>query len=118
MLNTLFISYFEITFSFLILTDKPECAITQAEMDGKLILTCSTSANPPEVDFTWRIKNENDTIEENVEKKGQSSILTLESYVENFRTYLCFANNSVGVGIPCERDVTGENGVYILSSAI
>ncbi|XP_049814950.1 hemicentin-1 isoform X1 [Schistocerca nitens] len=87
---------------------KPECAITQAEMDGKLVLTCSTSANPPEVDFTWRIKNENDTIEENVEKKGQSSILTLESYVENFRTYLCFANNSVGVGIPCERDVTGH----------
>ncbi|XP_067007165.1 nephrin isoform X1 [Anabrus simplex] len=87
---------------------KPECGITQTEMDGKLVLTCTANANPPEVDFTWRIKNENDTIEENVEKKGHQSQLTLESYVENFRTYLCFANNSVGVSIPCERDVTGH----------
>ncbi|RZF42221.1 hypothetical protein LSTR_LSTR004370 [Laodelphax striatellus] len=87
---------------------KPECGITQSEMDGKLVLICTAHANPTEVDFTWRIKNENETIEENIEKKGLQSFLTLETRVENFRTYLCFTNNSVGMSIPCERDVTGN----------
>lgn len=81
-------------------------------MDGKLILTCSAKANPPDVGFAWRIKNENYTIEENIENKGHQSILTLDSYVENFRTYLCFANNTVGTGIPCERDVTGKTFTF------
>ncbi|XP_039278812.1 uncharacterized protein LOC111055569 [Nilaparvata lugens] len=85
---------------------KPECGITQSEMDGKLVLICTAHANPTEVDFTWRIKNENETIEENIEKRGLQSFLTLETRVENFRTYLCFTNNSVGMSIPCERDVT------------
>ncbi|XP_071450004.1 uncharacterized protein nrm [Hetaerina americana] len=88
---------------------KPECGITQTEVNGKLVLICRASANPGEVDFFWRIKNgsENETVEENVESGGPlSSILTLETRVENFRTYLCFANNSVGMSIPCERDVT------------
>ncbi|XP_046400693.1 hemicentin-1 isoform X3 [Ischnura elegans] len=88
---------------------KPECGITQTEVNGKLVLICRASANPAEVDFFWRIKNgsENETVEENVESGGPlSSILTLETRVENFRTYLCFANNSVGMSIPCERDVT------------
>lgn len=88
-------------------TVKPECSITQLEMDGKLHLTCSAKANPSEVDFLWRIKDENGTIEEDIDKRGQQSILTLDSHVENFRTYLCFSNNSVGTGIPCERDITG-----------
>ncbi|XP_075211633.1 neuromusculin isoform X7 [Lycorma delicatula] len=87
---------------------KPECGITQTEKDGKIVLICTAKANPPEVDFTWRIKNENETIEENVEKKGLKSYLTLDTRVENFRTYLCFTNNSVGMSIPCERDVTGN----------
>ncbi|KAG8232214.1 hypothetical protein J437_LFUL010516, partial [Ladona fulva] len=88
---------------------KPECGITQTEVKGKLVLICRASANPEEVDFFWRIKNgsENETVEENVESVGPlSSVLTLETRVENFRTYLCFANNSVGMSIPCERDVT------------
>nr|CAD7590846.1 unnamed protein product [Timema genevievae] len=85
---------------------KPQCGITQSDQDGKLVLVCTADANPTDVDFTWRIKNENDTIEENIEKRGLQSFLTLDTYVETFRTYLCFANNSVGMSIPCERDVT------------
>lgn len=87
---------------------KPECGITQGEVDGKLALICAAHANPREVDFTWRIKNENDTLEENIEKKGLQSILMLDSHVENFRTYVCVANNSEGPSVPCERDVTLE----------
>jgi hypothetical protein len=30
----------------------------------------------------------------------------LDSHVENFRTYVCVANNSEGPSVPCERDVT------------
>lgn len=73
------------------------------------MLECTVVANPPDVDFTWKIKNENETIEENIVKDGLRSFLTLETRVENFRTYLCFANNSVGMSIACERDVTGES---------
>ncbi|XP_021920979.1 uncharacterized protein LOC110830403 [Zootermopsis nevadensis] len=87
---------------------KPECGITQSGVDGKLALICEAHANPKEVDFTWRIKNENDTLEENIEKKGLQSTLLLDSHVENFRTYVCVANNSEGPSLPCERDVTFE----------
>ncbi|GLG96061.1 Protein turtle [Gryllus bimaculatus] len=87
---------------------KPECGISQSESDGKLVLTCTATANPPEVDFVWHIKGENESIEENVLKKGYQSQLILESYVENFRTYICVANNSIGTSIQCERDVTGH----------
>lgn len=87
---------------------KPECGIIKKEVDGKLSLECSVIANPQDVDFTWKIKNENETIEEHIEKGHLQSILTLETRVENFRTYLCFANNSVGVSIPCEMDVSGS----------
>ncbi|XP_046675859.1 hemicentin-2-like isoform X6 [Homalodisca vitripennis] len=89
---------------------KPECGITQSEMGGKVVLICTATANPAEVDFTWKVKNENETIEENVNKVGLQSFLTLETRVENVRTYLCYANNSVGSSIPCERDVTGNIG--------
>lgn len=90
------------------ISDRPECGITKKEVDGKLVLVCQAHANPPEVDFSWKIKNENETIEDNIEKSGLQSLLTLETRVENFRTYLCFANNSVGMSIPCEMDVTGK----------
>ncbi|CAH0389720.1 unnamed protein product [Bemisia tabaci] len=88
---------------------KPECDIFKSEVDGKVVLYCNAHANPSEVDFTWKIKNENESISENVEKKGLQSILTLETRVENFRTYLCYVNNSVGMlTIPCEVDVSGS----------
>lgn len=88
--------------------DKPECSITKTEIDNKHVLTCTAMANPKIVDFTWRIKGENDTLENNIEKKVGKSFLTLDSRDENFRTYFCYANNSVGVSIPCELDVTGK----------
>ncbi|CAB0012723.1 unnamed protein product [Nesidiocoris tenuis] len=88
--------------------DRPECGIIKKEVDGKLVLVCTAQANPAEVDFAWKIKNENETVEDNIEKKGMQSILTLETRVENFRTYLCYPNNSVGVTKkPCEVDVSG-----------
>uniref|UniRef100_A0A1B6E6D7 Ig-like domain-containing protein n=1 Tax=Clastoptera arizonana TaxID=38151 RepID=A0A1B6E6D7_9HEMI len=92
---------------------KPECGITQTEQGGKLVLECTVVANPQDVDFTWKIKNENETLEENIVKDGLRSFLTLETRVENFRTYLCFANNSVGMSIACERDVTGHVGWWM-----
>ncbi|KAJ9592942.1 hypothetical protein L9F63_015402 [Diploptera punctata] len=58
---------------------KPECGIKQDEVDGKVALICTANANPKEVDFTWRIKNENDTIEENIEKRGLQSILMFKA---------------------------------------
>ncbi|KAK6619008.1 hypothetical protein RUM44_003390 [Polyplax serrata] len=94
--------------TFLNVLFKPECAITQTEQNGKQVLICTAHANPTEVNFMWKIKNENETVEDLIEDKGLQSFLTLESRIENFRTYLCFANNSVGMSIPCERDVTGK----------
>ncbi|XP_069698098.1 hemicentin-2 isoform X6 [Periplaneta americana] len=85
---------------------KPECGITQGDVDGKLALICTAHANPKEVDFTWRIKSENYTLDDNIEKKGLQSILILDNRVEQFRTYVCIANNSEGASVPCERDVT------------
>lgn len=86
---------------------KPECGITQTESSGRQVLICTAHANPGQVDFTWRIKNENETVDDPIENRGLESYLTLESRVDNFRTYLCYANNSVGMSVPCERDVTG-----------
>ncbi|KAF6214764.1 hypothetical protein GE061_009507 [Apolygus lucorum] len=87
---------------------KPECGITRKEVDGKTVLVCTAQSNPPEVDFVWKIKNENETVEDHIENKGLQSFLTLESRVEQFRTYLCYPNNSVGVTKkPCEVDVPG-----------
>lgn len=89
---------------------KPECGITQGDVDGKLALICTAHANPKEVDFTWRIKSENSTLDDNIEKKGLQSILILDNRVEHFRTYVCIANNSEGASVPCERDVTRAEG--------
>jgi len=89
-------------------SDKPECGISQQEVNGRVTLICRVHANPPNVTFLWRIKGDNDTIEEGVELRGMESYLTLESGVDSFSTYLCFAKNSVGMSIPCERDVQGK----------
>lgn len=87
---------------------KPECGITQSEIDGFQVLICTANANPTEVTFTWKIKNDNDSLtDEVIRQHGLQSHLRLSTSVGQFRTYLCFANNSVGISIPCERDVTG-----------
>lgn len=91
-------------------TDKPECAITQTDHDGSPALVCTAHANPKEVTFTWRVKGMNETPDDmnSVQQHGLQSYLILDSGVDTFRTYLCYANNSVGVSIPCERDVAGK----------
>lgn len=91
--------------------DKPECGITQTELDGSPALVCTAHANPKEVTFTWRVKGLNETPDDinNIQQHGMQSYLILDSGVDTFRTYLCYANNSVGISIPCERDVAGES---------
>lgn len=86
-------------------------------IDGYDVLVCSVKAIPEEVDFVWSINGDNDTVdEEMIKSKGLQSILTLDSGVEEKRTYSCVANNSVGVSFACERDVNGKFGFVFLRS--
>ncbi|KAG6465559.1 hypothetical protein O3G_MSEX015228 [Manduca sexta] len=86
----------------------PECGIKQTEIDGHQVLVCSAHANPAEVSFTWKLKNDNDSLtDESIWQSGAQSFLRLSAAVDAHRTYLCFANNSVGVSRACERDVVG-----------
>ncbi|XP_047999845.1 nephrin-like isoform X6 [Leguminivora glycinivorella] len=84
----------------------PECGIKQAEVDGEQVLICTAHANPSEVSFSWKLKNDNDSLsDEKIWQVGQQSYLRLRPGVEVHRTYLCYANNSVGRSRECERDV-------------
>nr|XP_037875884.1 uncharacterized protein LOC101737333 [Bombyx mori] len=84
----------------------PECGIQQTNIDGEQVLVCSAKANPAEVSFMWKLKNVNDSLtDEKIWQAGTQSYLRLSPGVDVYRTYLCFANNSVGVSRPCERDV-------------
>ncbi|KAG5898346.1 hypothetical protein JTB14_034328 [Gonioctena quinquepunctata] len=88
----------------------PECSITTIDKDGGPSLVCTAQANPTNVMFVWKVRELNETFIEtnNIVQEGLKSYLLLDSSVDNFRTYLCYANNSVGVGVPCERDVAGN----------
>ncbi|XP_074027941.1 neuromusculin isoform X4 [Leptinotarsa decemlineata] len=88
----------------------PECSITTVDRDGNPSLVCTAQANPSDVSFVWRVRELNETFIEtnNIIQEGLKSFLLLDSSVDNFRTYLCYANNSIGVGVPCERDVAGN----------
>nr|XP_023026368.1 titin-like [Leptinotarsa decemlineata] len=92
------------------LGDAPECSITTVDRDGNPSLVCTAQANPSDVSFVWRVRELNETFIEtnNIIQEGLKSFLLLDSSVDNFRTYLCYANNSIGVGVPCERDVAGN----------
>ncbi|XP_063898400.1 hemicentin-2 isoform X8 [Helicoverpa armigera] len=84
----------------------PECGIKQSEMDGYQVLVCTAHANPAAVSFSWKLKNDNDSLtDEKIWQQGIHSYLRLSSSVEVYRTYLCYANNSVGMSRACERDV-------------
>ncbi|XP_013145692.1 PREDICTED: uncharacterized protein LOC106108902 isoform X4 [Papilio polytes] len=92
----------------------PECGIKQIEKDGEQLLVCTAHANPAEVSFSWRLKEENDSLaeepargEEASWQRGLQSFLRLRA-VPRYRTYQCRANNSVGVSEPCERGVPGS----------
>ncbi|XP_074027945.1 neuromusculin isoform X7 [Leptinotarsa decemlineata] len=89
----------------------PECSITTVDRDGNPSLVCTAQANPSDVSFVWRVRELNETFIEtnNIIQEGLKSFLLLDSSVDNFRTYLCYANNSIGVGVPCERDVAAPN---------
>ncbi|CAK1549321.1 unnamed protein product [Leptosia nina] len=87
----------------------PECGIKQVEVEGQQVLACTAHANPSEVTFTWKLKNDNDTLtDEKIWDEGVQSFLRLSSSVDVYRTYLCLASNSVGTSRPCERDVMGN----------
>ncbi|XP_063543302.1 hemicentin-2-like isoform X1 [Cydia strobilella] len=95
----------------------PECGIKQAEVDGEQVLICTAYANPSEVTFSWKLKNDNDSLsDEKIWQVGQQSYLRLRPGVEVHRTYLCFANNSVGKSRECERDV--QANLESLTSAV
>ncbi|XP_049882019.1 hemicentin-1 isoform X4 [Pectinophora gossypiella] len=86
----------------------PECGIKQIEMDGEQVLVCTAHANPLEVSFSWKLKNDNDSLtDEKIWQSGHQSFLKLSPSVGVYRTYLCQANNTVGMSRPCERDVVG-----------
>ncbi|XP_047999842.1 nephrin-like isoform X3 [Leguminivora glycinivorella] len=95
----------------------PECGIKQAEVDGEQVLICTAHANPSEVSFSWKLKNDNDSLsDEKIWQVGQQSYLRLRPGVEVHRTYLCYANNSVGRSRECERDV--QANLEPLTSAV
>ncbi|XP_075987587.1 neuromusculin isoform X2 [Anticarsia gemmatalis] len=86
----------------------PECGIKQTEINGQQVLVCTATANPTEVTFSWKLKNDNDSLtDERIQQHGVQSFLYLSSSVDVYRTYLCYAINSVGMSKPCERDVMG-----------
>ncbi|XP_064075309.1 hemicentin-2 isoform X3 [Vanessa tameamea] len=91
----------------------PECGIKQIEMEGDQVLVCTAHANPSEVSFSWKLKNDNDSLsDEKIWQSGPQSFLRLSARVSVYRTYLCVANNSVGVSRPCERDVMANLESY------
>ncbi|XP_050555939.1 hemicentin-1 isoform X6 [Spodoptera frugiperda] len=84
----------------------PECGIKQTDIDGVQVLVCTAHANPSTVSFFWKLKNDNDSLtDEKIWQQGAQSYLRLSTSVDVYRTYLCYANNSVGMSRPCERDV-------------
>ncbi|XP_071647114.1 hemicentin-1 isoform X4 [Temnothorax longispinosus] len=89
---------------------KPECHIEKERFEGKDYVVCSAVANPKETDFTWSLKNENDTLEQVAEKRNGRSYMPLDISVTNFRTYVCVANNTIGHSVACERDIPAHHG--------
>ncbi|XP_069363172.1 uncharacterized protein nrm isoform X6 [Maniola hyperantus] len=87
----------------------PECGIKQVEINGQPHLLCTATANPSNVSFTWKLKNDNDSLTtEEIWQDGAQSYLKLSSSVDVYRTYICYANNTVGKSRECERDVIGN----------
>lgn len=87
--------------------DKPECQIEQNEDDGYIVLTCEALANPEEVTFGWHRVNAT-VLDEDVTSNGLISQVRLDPSPDNFGTYYCYVNNSIGAGQPCEIDVQGK----------
>ncbi|XP_011878933.1 PREDICTED: hemicentin-1 isoform X2 [Vollenhovia emeryi] len=89
---------------------KPECHIEKERFEGQDYVVCSAVANPKETDFTWSLKNENDTLEQAAVIRSGRSYMLLDTSVTNFRTYVCVANNTIGHSVACERDIPVHHG--------
>lgn len=98
---------FDITKLYFPYIVKPECHIEKERFDGQDYVVCSAVANPKETDFSWSLKNENDTLEQTAEMRNGRSYMLLDTSITNFRTYVCVANNTIGHSVACERDIPG-----------
>nr|XP_022900084.1 uncharacterized protein LOC111413372 isoform X2 [Onthophagus taurus] len=94
------------TAAIIVVTYVPECTLEPIDQDGRPSLLCTAHASPDIVTFSFKIKGENETIEPST-VNGLKGYLLLESGIDTFRTYQCIVTNSIGSGIPCERDVAG-----------
>ncbi|GBP62110.1 hypothetical protein EVAR_53888_1 [Eumeta japonica] len=84
----------------------PECGISKRDVDGSSFLVCTSHANPNVVSYSWKLKNDNDSLNgEEISQVGQEGLLKLSDSVDQHRTYLCYAKNSVGLSRPCEIDI-------------
>jgi len=88
-------------------TVKPICRIEKERFEGQDYVVCSAIANPKETDFTWSLKNQNDTLEHDAKMRNGKSYMLHDTSITNFRTYVCVANNTIGHSVACERDVPG-----------
>lgn len=93
--------------------DPPECSIKITTIDNSPALICSAVANPDVVTFIWRKRVENYSIEVRPKLQGSlSSYVILDTNFRTLRTYICYANNSVGESSSCEIDVPGKSSMY------
>ncbi|XP_011052073.1 PREDICTED: hemicentin-1 [Acromyrmex echinatior] len=90
---------------------KPNCQIEKERFEGQDYVVCSANANPKQTDFTWSLKNENDSLEQVAQIRNGKSYMLLDTSVTNFRTYVCVANNTIGHSVACERDIPAHHGV-------
>jgi len=116
-MSILFCLYYSVIILWLIncsylISVKPECAITQREIESQTRLICDVTANPRDVSFTWLFQNT--TLHEGVTSRGLQSVFTLDHGVSPLGTYSCYAKNDIGTSIPCEIDVTGKwfSGIF------
>lgn len=77
-------------------------------------MLCSAIANPEDVTFVWKKLEDNYTDDATATfEKGLNSYLVLDRSFHMLRTYICYTNNSVGEGAPCEIQVPGEFNLSI-----
>ncbi len=97
----------------IILLVAPSCAITQEEDGDSIILRCEAEANPKEgLTFTWT-RNDNETLDGEVEGEMVSVLrLPAGSGGGVLGSYQCTVDNAVGQGVPCNLDVNGKCCYY------
>lgn len=77
--------------------------------DNETGLVCNAVGNPSDIDFTWSIKSKDEPFDDsNARQDKYSSYLPLDDAVIEAKTYVCVANNTVGIGTYCEIEIDGE----------